>query len=73
MIREPLGTRDAARIAGKHQRTIVAWIRGGKLPAWKHAGPKGPYVIDRDDLMEAIRKWTVPQPYDPKETDGQPS
>ena len=64
-----MGTREAARIAGRHQRTIVAWIHAGKLKALKIPGNRGPYLIYKDDLISTVRKLTTPQPYEPKENE----
>lgn len=63
---EPLGTREAGRIANRHPRTIVNWIRKNLLKAMKLPGEKGPYIIDKADLLETIAKLTTPQPYDPE-------
>lgn len=61
-----LGTRRAAEIAGRHQRTIVAWIHAGHLPAKKMPGNKGPYLIKHSDLLATIATLTTPVPYDPQ-------
>lgn len=66
MTGQPLGTREAARIASRHQRTIVEWIRKGDLPAMKMPGEKGPYLINKDDLLNLIKRKTTPLPYDPE-------
>lgn len=66
MTEHPLGTRQAAQIAGRHQRTIVAWIQKKKLVAMKMPGERGPYLINRADLMETIKALTTPAPYDPE-------
>lgn len=65
MTEETVGTREAGRIAKRHQRTIVDWVRSGKLPAQKMPGKRGPYVINRSDLENLIKELYTPQPYDP--------
>lgn len=67
MSEQPLSTRQAAQIAGKHQRTIVSWIRKGWLPALKFAGKRGPYLIQRADLDALVEKLSTPKPYTPEE------
>lgn len=62
-----LSTKQAAQIAGKHQRTIVAWIHKGWLKAMKFEGKRGPYVIDREDLEALVAKLSTPKPYTPQE------
>jgi hypothetical protein len=61
-----LNTNQAAVIAGKHQRTIVAWIRAGLLPAQKFPGGRGPYIIDKADLEKLIKEKSTPKPYVPE-------
>lgn len=61
-----IGTARAAAIAKKHQRTIVAWIHKGLLPAMKMPGERGPYVINQSDLEDLVNKLNTPQPYDPE-------
>jgi len=65
MSEMPLSTRRAAEIAGKHQRTIVAWIRKGLLPAEKFEGPRGPYLIKEEDLLALLKRRYTPKPYYP--------
>lgn len=60
-----LGSAEAAAIAKVTQRTIVAWIRKGWLPAKKFSGGRGPYLIMEGDLMDLIDRIYTPQPYDP--------
>lgn len=60
-----LTTRQAAEKAGKHPRTIVAWIRRGQLPAKKLPGNRGQYLISPDALESLLRKLYTPQPYVP--------
>jgi excisionase family DNA binding protein len=69
MSEMPLSTSEAAKIAGKHQRTIVAWIRRKELRAMKLPGKRGPYLIDKADLLELIKIKYTPKPYNP-EGDG---
>jgi excisionase family DNA binding protein len=69
MSEMPLNTRQAALIAGKHQRTIVAWIRRKELRAMKLPGKRGPYLINKADLLELIKIKYTPKPYNP-EGDG---
>lgn len=53
-----VSAREAARLAGKTERTIRAWVAGGKLAA-QPAGPRvrrqgvGPtrWLVDVDDLV----------------------
>lgn len=66
MSEQPLSTRAAALIAGKHQRTIVTWIRKGELRAMKLEGKRGPYLIDKKDLEEYLAKRYTPHPYVPE-------
>jgi excisionase family DNA binding protein len=72
MSEMPLSTGQAALIAGRHQRTIVAWIRRGELRAQKMPGKRGPYLIRKEDLLELIKIKYTPKPYHPQGgTDGQ--
>ena len=64
--KQPLGTRQAAAIAGKHQRTIVTWIQKGELRAMKLPGERGPYLINEADLRETLRIKYTPRPYQPE-------
>jgi len=66
---KPLSTVQAAAIAHKHPRTIVAWIHRGLLPAMKMPGGRGPYIIYREDLDRAIAELTTPKPYTPRTFD----
>ena len=45
---------EAAKIAGRHPRTIRRWICSGFLKAQKGCGNQGRYRIIRADLTEAI-------------------
>ncbi len=60
-----IGTAEAAILAHRHQRTIVAWIRSGKLKAWKMPGGRGPYVIRKDALLALVQHLSTPAPYIP--------
>jgi len=60
-----LTTTQAAQRADRHSRTIVGWIRTGKLPAARLPGKRGQYLIDPDVLDEKLREWNTPQPYVP--------
>jgi excisionase family DNA binding protein len=44
-----LSTTDAAQLAGKSRKTIVAWIRGGRLAATRPVGTRE-YFIKKADL-----------------------
>lgn len=66
MSEQPLSTKEAGVIAGKHKRTIVAWIRKGLLPAMKLPGKRGPYLINREDLERTVATLTTPKPYHPE-------
>lgn len=65
---KPLTTRQAANIAGKHQRTIVTWIRSGELAAMKLPGKRGRYLIHENDLLEMLKSKYTPEPYQPEGT-----
>ena len=67
-----LTTRQAAKLAGVHQRTIVSWIRSGKLPAMKLPGGRGPYLIEPQDLSSLLVHLSTPIPYTPGEAVGNP-
>lgn len=71
MTEDPMGTRQAGKIAGRHQRTIVDWIRKGLLPAKKLPGKRGPYVIMEADLRQTMKDLYTPQPYTPGDGVGQ--
>lgn len=60
-----LTTRQAAEKANKHQRTIVAWIRRGELPAVRRPGGRGQYFIDPDELQQVMDYLSTPVPYEP--------
>lgn len=53
---EWFNTREAAEIADRDRRTIVNWIRSGKLPAVKLPGAKGQYRIRKNDLNEVLTR-----------------
>lgn len=59
-------TREAAIIAQRHQRTIVAWIHRGLIPAVKVPGGRGQYYIKREDLDQALEYMSTPVPYVPR-------
>lgn len=65
MPRNLLSTTQAAAIAQRHQRTIVAWIQKGKLPALKMPGGRGAYVIEEDDLRALLDAMYTPVPFHP--------
>lgn len=65
-----LTTAAAAVVAGKHQRTIVAWIRRGLLPALRRPGGRGQYFIEPADLQRVMEHLATPIPYHPEQTDG---
>lgn len=68
--KELIGTSQAAKIAGRHQRTVVSWIRKGLLPAKKLPGARGPYIIDPDDLQVLLIELYTPRPYRPQDEHG---
>lgn len=68
-LEDLLSTTQAAQIAHKHQRTIVAWIRKGKLKALKMPGGRGAYLIDKNDLEAVMAKMYTPRPYKPGDND----
>lgn len=72
MINNMLSTTEAAAIAHRHQRTIIAWIHAKKLAAMKMPGGRGPYLIKRKDLEELLVKLYTPQPYEPQEKNNEP-
>lgn len=57
---DELNTREAANVAGHNRRTIVAWIRDGKLPATRRPGKRGHYRIRWADLYAALHRPVVP-------------
>lgn len=65
MARNLLSTTQAAKIAQRHQRTIVAWIHKGKLAAMKMPGGRGAYVIEEEDLRALLDAMYTPLPYEP--------
>lgn len=69
MIDNMLSTAQAAEIAKRNSRTIVAWIHAGKLPAFKLPGGRGPYLIDRADLEQTLLDLYTPHPYKPGKDD----
>lgn len=66
MTNDLLSTGEAAQIASKHPRTIVAWIHKKLLPAMKMPGGRGPYLIKRKDLEEFLIARYTPKPYKPE-------
>ena len=61
----PMGTTQAGKIARRNKRTIVAWIRAGKLKAMKLPGNRGPYLIMEEDLRATMHRLYTPKPFDP--------
>lgn len=57
---DELTTREAADVAGHNRRTIVAWIRDGKLAATRRPGKRGHYRIRWDNLYDALHRPAVP-------------
>ncbi len=53
---EMIGTTLAARMAGKHRRTILNWCKQGKIPSIRMPGIRGQYEIRVGDLIAAITK-----------------
>jgi excisionase family DNA binding protein len=62
-----LTTAQASQKSGRHVRTIVSWIRDGKLPAMRLPGGRGQYLIEPADLEQLILILKTPVPYAPKE------
>lgn len=56
-----LSTRDAAAVAQKNRRTIVAWINRGELAAMKNPGARGHYRVRWADLYELLHTPAVPK------------
>lgn len=56
-----LSTRDAAAVAKKNRRTIVAWINRGELAAMKNPGARGHYRIRWEDLHQLLHTPAVPK------------
>jgi excisionase family DNA binding protein len=67
MSENVIGTTEAAIIAGRHKRTVVAWIRKGMLPAKKLPGKRGQYLIEPEDLESFLKDYYTPRPYTPSE------
>ena len=66
--RGELGVREAARILGVRERTVIGRIASGKLPAWQVC--KGaPWVIKADDLFRE-RDPAQPSLFDAGSDDG---
>lgn len=57
---QQLTSSQCADIAGVHRRTIVTWIRGGKLPARKFPGERGQYRVLFRDLKGVLEREYVP-------------
>ncbi len=53
---EMIGTGLAARMAGKHRRTILNWCKNGSIPSVRMPGIRGQYEIRVGDLVAAITK-----------------
>lgn len=64
-VEDKLTTRQASLVAKVHQRTIVAWIRRGLLPAERLPGGRGRYLIDPHDLEQLVSYLATPVPYEP--------
>lgn len=62
-----LTTAQASQRSGRHVRTIVSWIRDGKLAARRLPGGRGQYLIEPADLDELMHVLNTPVPYTPKE------
>ena len=58
---EELDTRQAAAVAKKDRRTIVAWIHRGILPAMRNPGARGHYRIVWRDLYQVLHTPAVPK------------
>jgi len=57
---QPLTTRQAGKIAGKHPRTIISWIKAGHLKTGKMPGLRGQYRIAFGDLKALLKRMYVP-------------
>lgn len=55
-----LDTHEAGAIAGRHRRTIVAWIKEGHLPARRGPGVRGRYRIIYGDLRKLLENLYEP-------------
>jgi excisionase family DNA binding protein len=58
---DELTTKQAAEVAKKDRRTIVAWIHRGELPALRNPGKRGHYRIKWQDLYQVLHQPAVPK------------
>lgn len=56
-----MSTAEAGVIAQRHARTVVTWIRTGKLAAFRLPGDKGQYRILWKDLKALLERQYVPR------------
>lgn len=61
-----LTTREAGQRCGRHQRTIVSYIRRGLLPALKLPGGRGQYFVEPSDVDKLMARLSTPTPYIPE-------
>jgi excisionase family DNA binding protein len=59
---QELNTKEAATVAKKDRRTIVAWIHRGTLPAMKNPGARGHYRVLWSDLYKVLHLPATPKP-----------
>lgn len=57
---QQLDTKQCGDIAKRHQRTIVAWIRSGYLPALQLPGVRGQYRVLYGDLKKLLTHQYIP-------------
>lgn len=53
-----LTSRDIATYCQVSKSTVLEWIKGGRLKAFKLPG--GHYRIDKKDFREFLDKWNMP-------------
>lgn len=58
---QQLTTREAGKIAKRHPRTIIAWIKARHLDAFQQPGERGQYRILWKDLKTLLEKKYVPK------------
>ena len=52
---------QAARLANKHRRTILNWIKQGYLPATRLPGKKGHYRVRLENLKKILNNRYHPE------------
>ena len=56
-----LTTNEAAAVAKRNRRTIVAWIHRGHLRAMQNPGARGHYRVRWEDLYQVLHLPAVPK------------